>query len=179
MFVIEVQLFDHNLNVVLRGKLEELGQSDEGVIPLVEDGDGAPPIAEDERLVGPTNSLGIWTEVDGVLRPLVEDIPAGLDVRNLEVVADGLDVMRGSPRLGADDGGDAETEQVTHSARRQEGVRRRNVLKVGGQTGPVQQPVVVDPVHGVPEGRLLADVPALQRPVSRVEQAADLDGVGE
>ena len=34
---------------MLRGKLEELGQSDEGVVPLVEDGDGGPAIAEDQR----------------------------------------------------------------------------------------------------------------------------------
>ena len=62
---------------------------------LVEDGDGSPAVAQDQRLVCFNNGLRVRTEVDGVLGPLVQHIPAGLYVRDLEVVTDGLNVMGG------------------------------------------------------------------------------------
>ena len=80
--------------------------------------------------MGPGNGLGVGTEVDGVLGPLVQDVPAGLYVWDLKVVTDGLYVVRCSPRLRSNDGGDPQTEQVTHSLGRKEGVGGRDGLEV-------------------------------------------------
>ena len=158
-------MLNHDLDIILRGKFEELGQSDESVVALVEDGDGPPAVAEDQRLVSPGQAPGVGAEVEGVVRPLVQDVPAGLDVRDLEVVTDGLDVVRGPPGLRPDDGGDTEAQQVANSLGRQEGIRGRNLLEVRRQPGVVEDSVVVDLVHGVPEGGLLTHVPPVLGPV--------------
>ena len=82
-----------------------------------------------------------------------------------------LDVMGSSPGLGSYDGGDTETQQVTNSLGGQEGIRGRNILKVRRQTGVIEDGVVVDLIHGVPEGGLLAHISPVLGSVGGVEQA--------
>ena len=84
-------MLNHDLDLMLSGKLEELGQPDEGVVVLVEDGDPLPAVTQDQRLVSSGQGPWVGAEVERVLRPLVQHIPAGLDVRDLEVVTDGLE----------------------------------------------------------------------------------------
>ena len=66
-----------------------------------------------ELLLTPAQLLGGGSEAEGVARPPPRP-PAHAQVRDLEVVADGADVVRGAAGLGADDGGDAQTQEVAH-----------------------------------------------------------------
>ena len=81
-----------------------------------------------------------------------------------------LDVMGSPPWLGSYDGGDTETQQVTNSLGRQEGIRWRNLLKVRREPRAVEDAVVVDLIHGVPEGGLLTDIAPVLGPIRGVEQ---------
>ena len=54
----------------------------------------------------------VGEEVDGVVVALEAVVPAGLDVRDLHGVADGLHVGRGRARLGPEQGRHARAEKV-------------------------------------------------------------------
>ena len=68
--------------------------------------------------------------------------------------------------------GDTKAQQMANSVSCQERVRGRDLFKMRREVGVVEDFVVVDLIHGVPEGRLLTHITPVMGLVSRVKQTS-------
>lgn len=124
-------------------------------IVLVDDGDLGPIEVDDQLAQRLADDRRTGVEVDRELFDLRLQVEPRLDVRNVQCIAQALNVPAEQQILRPEDGCDAARQQRARPLRGVEAVLARHVLNVVDERRVLQQrPVLVDSMYRVLEGKL-------------------------